>query len=426
MDRAGQDRLVDLPAGDEENNITMEVRAVHPLFANEETGWAAVRVRTEDGERLTAVGPLLGVQDGDTLQLTGRWKNHERFGRQFDVQSWVHVSPKTTEGLVAFLATGRLPGVGPVLARRLVDTFGMEVLDILDNHPERLRSVPGIGKRTAKKIAKAWEDLRGIQQIMVFLLGHGIPPGVAAKAHRRYGARALAVVRENPYRLADEVFGVGFRTADRVGHSLGIPDDAPERLQAGILYTLREAAGEGHVFLPASLLLERAATLLETPPDALPPRLAELERRGRVITEGDGDDRAVYLPRLHEAETTVAVRLLRIHRAPAPVITRHPDRAVSWYEKRSGLELDPTQRHALTSALTEKILIVTGGPGTGKTTLVRGLTSILQAKNLSVELAAPTGRAAKRLAEATGFKARTIHRLLEYTPASHSFARSED
>jgi len=421
-----QPQLLESPEDEHGDKVSLEVRVVHPLFANEESGWAAVRVRTAEGERLTAVGPLMGVQDGDTLRLTGRWKQHERFGRQLDVESWVHISPKTTEGLVAFLASGRLPGVGPVMARRLVETFGMEVLDVLDNHPKRLRSVPGIGKRTAAKISKAWEEVRGIQQIMVFLLSHGIPPGVAAKAHKRYGAKALAVVRANPYRLADEVFGVGFRTADRVGRSLGIPDDAPERLKAGILFTLQEARVEGHAYLPASLLLERAAAILETETATLVAPFAELEAHGQVIVEGTGEERAVYHPRLYEAESTVAGRLFKLSRAPAHSITDHPDRAVHWYEQRSGLELDTTQRHALKSALSEKILVVTGGPGTGKTTLVRGLTSILEAKGRSLELAAPTGRAAKRLAEATGQKARTIHRLLEYAPADHAFSRSED
>jgi len=426
MEGGEQPQLMELPEEERAGTVSLEVRVLRPLFTNEESGWAAVRVKTNEGDRLTAVGALMGVQDGDTLRLTGRWKEHERFGRQLEVLSWIHVSPDTPEGLIAFLASGRLPGVGPVMARRMVETFGMEVLDVLDNHPERLISVSGIGKRTASRITKAWEKARGIQQIMVFLLSHGIPPGVAAKVYKRYGARALAVVRENPYRLADEVFGVGFRTADRVARSLGIPADAPERLQAGLLYTLREASGEGHVFLPAPVLLERAAAILETDSAALPPRLEELENRDRVVAEGRGEGRAVYLPRLHEAETTVAGRFFRVATSPARTITDRPGRAVEWYERRSGLELDPTQRHALSAAITEKILVVTGGPGTGKTTLVRGLTSILETKGHSVELAAPTGRAAKRLAEATGQKARTIHRLLEYTPADHAFSRCLD
>ncbi|NOZ96011.1 MAG: ATP-dependent RecD-like DNA helicase [Acidobacteria bacterium] len=426
MSGTDEPQLLESPEDEGGETVSLEARVVRPLFTNEESGWAAVRMKTAGGERLTAVGPLIGVRDGDTLHMTGRWKQHERFGRQLEVQSWIHVSPRTPEGLAAFLASGRLPGVGPVMARRLIEAFGMEVLDVLDNHPERLTSVPGIGARTAAKITKAWEEARGIQQIMVFLLSHGIPPGVAIKAHKRYGASALAVVRENPYRLADEVFGVGFRTADGVARSLGVPLDAPERLQAGLLFTLQEASGEGHVYLPEPVLFERAAAILETGAGDLPPHLEELETSGKVVAEGTNGQRAVYLPRLHRAEVTVAGRLFQISRAPARTVTDRPKRAVQWYEQRSGLELDPTQRHALTAALTEKILVVTGGPGTGKTTLVRGLTSILAAKDRSVELAAPTGRAAKRLAEATGRKARTIHRLLEYTPASHSFARSED
>ncbi len=412
------------PAGGETAALEGVVRRI--LFTNEENGWAAVRLETDDGDRFTAVGTLLGVREGDRLRLSGRWKRHEKFGRQLDVASFVHVAPTTRKGLEAFLASGRLPGIGPALAKRLVGAFGLDTLEVLDREPERLTEVPGIGPRTAEKVVRAWQDARTIRQVMVFLLSHGISPGVAAKVHRRYGASALDVVRENPYRLADEVFGVGFATADRIARSLGIPRDAPQRLEAGLVYALQEAAGDGHVFLPRDRLLEQAASLLEVDPEALEEPLDELERRMRVVVERPPEPPAIFLPRLHAAEVEVARQVRLILESPAPAVTDRGEHAIRWFERRSGLTLAEAQRRALAAVVTEKALVVTGGPGTGKTTLVQGVTAIFGAKGRQVELAAPTGRAAKRLAEATGLPARTIHRLLEFNPATRAFARSRE
>ncbi len=410
------------PGGGEEA-VSTEGVVRRILFTNEESGWAAVRLEDDGGRRFTAVGTLLGVREGDRLRLSGRWTHHERFGRQLAVDSYVHVEPTTRRGLESFLASGRLPGIGPALARRLVGAFGLQTLEVLDRHPERLTEVPGIGPKTAEKVIRAWRETRSIRQVMVFLLSHGISPGVAARVHRRYGASALDVVRENPYRLADEVFGVGFATADRIARSLGIPADAPRRLEAGLVYALQEAAGDGHVYLPADRLFERAAALLEVEAEVLSGPLAELERRLRVVVERPPDPPAVFLPRLHAAEVETARRLRDIVAASTAPVTPRPREAVAWFEQRSGLALAAAQRRAMEAALTGKALVITGGPGTGKTTLVRGITAVYGAKDLQVELAAPTGRAARRLAEATGLPARTIHRLLEFNPRSREFAR---
>jgi len=394
------------------------------LYTNEENGWSVVHLRPEDAPSFTATGPLLGVREGDELRLTGRWVDHAKFGEQFECESYVQVAPSTLEGLRRFLGSGRIRGLGPKMAARVVDEFGLETLEILDTDPERLRQVRGIGPTTIERIRSSWEQHRGIQQIMIFLTGHGIPPGVAVKAFRRYGAGAVDVVRSNPYRLAEEVFGVGFLTADRIARKLGVPEDAPERREAGVLFALQEAAVQGHVFLPKDELLTTAATLLETQADLLAPAVERLEAREQVvIRRRQTGNPAVFTPRLESAEATVADDLLGLLRTSADIEAIKVGRAVDWYQQRAGIRLARRQREALASALTEKVVVITGGPGTGKTTLIRGIVQILGKKEAKVLLAAPTGRAAKRLSEATGLGAKTIHRLLEFNPKLRAFSR---
>lgn len=394
------------------------------LFANEDSGWCVVRLRSQHHVRFTAVGPLLGVQDGDVVRLSGRWIQHPRFGEQLEVASWLPVAPETLEGMRRFLGSGRIRGIGPKLAARLVAAFGLETLDVLDHQPERLVEIRGIGRATAERVVRSWQEHRGIQQIMVFLTGHGVAPSVAVRAWRRYGAQALEVVRTNPYRLAEEVRGVGFLTADTIARSLGIAADAPARLEAGVLHALEQAALEGHCMLPRTELADTAAGLLECEPAAVTPAIAALVERRRIAVRTRRDaDEAVFPARLESAEADVAAAVGRLLTAPLRRPRLDVERAVEWYERRAGLHLADRQRDALRGGLTEPFLVVTGGPGTGKTTLVRGLTEILGAKEVRIRLAAPTGRAAKRLSEATGLGATTIHRLLEYQPQTRSFAR---
>ncbi len=398
----------------------------HVLFFAESSGWAAVRIELADGRNVTAVGTLFGLQPGDHLRLNGTWSHHERYGEQLAVSSYLHIHPTTREGIRRFLASGRFRGVGPTMAQRLVDRFGVETLDVLEHQPDRLTEVHGIGRSTAAKIRDGWRQSRAVQETMVFLHAHGVSPSVAAKVNNRYGAAALSVVRENPYRLADEIFGVGFRTADRVAHDLGVPKDSPDRAKAGLLYVLHEATGEGHVFLPCGRLLREASALLDVDEQGLRPSLEDLQRRDRVRMETREDEEDVFLPRLFGAEVGVAAGLLQLA-ATAPVEAELDiGRAVAWYQRDAGIRLSGDQKRALAAGLTEKLLVITGGPGTGKTTLIRGLSRIFGMKELRIELAAPTGRAAKRLKEATGMPARTVHRLLEYTPATHSFARCRE
>lgn len=423
--RAVSEQQEDAPrAGEAGRAEAVEGVVVATLFANQDSGWCVAKLKGPHGVRFTAVGPLLGVRDGDRVRLSGRWIRHPRYGEQLEVARWMPVEPETLEGMRRFLGGGRVRGIGPTLAERLVSRFGLETLDVLDHHPERLTEVRGIGRAKAERVAASWAEHRGMQQIMVFLTGHGIAPGVAVRAWRRYGAKAVDVVRTNPYRLADEVHGVGFLTADEIARTLGMAPDAPERLAAGLLYALEQAALEGHVHLPRSELLSGAAGLLECPGASLEDPLEALAAGRRIVVERREDaEPAVFPARLAAAEASVAaaVARLRTSRTAPPEID--VARAVEWFQRRAGIELAGAQAQALRLGLTERVLVITGGPGTGKTTLVRGLTSILGAKGLDVRLAAPTGRAAKRLAETTGVPATTIHRLLEYQPATRSFAR---
>lgn len=410
----------------EERDVT-EGQVKRVLFSNEENGWCVVRLQSNNDSSFTAIGPLLGVRKGDEIRVSGRWIQHPRYGEQFEAESYLHVAPTTLEGLVRFLGSGKVRGIGPKRAQQIVDAFGLDTLDVIDSELERLLEIRGIGQATLDGIRASWEQHRGIQQIMIFLTGHGVAPGIAVRAFKRYGAGAVEVVRSNPYRLAEEIFGVGFLTADRIARQVGIPEDSPERHEAGVLHTLREAAGLGHVFLPQDELLSTSARLLEAAIEDLPQALAGLVARRLVVLRPRADlAPAVYSPALEAAESTVAENIGAILRSKpegGPII---PDLAIAWYQGQADIRLAPQQRKALASALVDKAVVITGGPGTGKTTLVRGLVKILDRKNAKVLLAAPTGRAAKRLSETTDCPAKTIHRLLEFNPKTRTFSRNRE
>ncbi len=395
----------------------------HTVFSNDENGWSVVRVDTDRGP-VTAVGLLLGVRHGDRLRLSGRWTVHPRFGEQFEVSSYLEVQPSTLDGIRRFLGAGRIKGIGAGYATRLVEHFGLQSLEVIEHEPERLLEVPGIGQRRAAQIREGWQEHHGVQQVMVFLQSHDVPPALAMRIWNRYGATAVQVVRDNPYRLAEEISGVGFLTADRIARGLGMPLDAPERLEAGIVYTLARAAEDGHVHLPRTDLMGWAARLLESDADDLETPLERLLARGRVVVERWPDGDSVFPPALHTTEWQVAAHVRELLDSGAPDLELEVGRAVAWYESRAGIELAPEQRHALESALSAPLVVITGGPGTGKTTLIRGLVQIAKRKSLIPLLAAPTGRAAKRLEETTGIAARTIHRLLEFNPATGTFTRN--
>ncbi len=427
MSEPRQPRLPGAP-GAEPDATLVEGVLERIVFANPESAWSVVRLAVPDERELvTAVGNLLAVQPGESLRLTGRWEQDARHGRQFRVSSYQTVTPATVVGIERYLGSGLVRGIGKGLAKRLVERFGMETLAVIETSPERLAEVPGIGSKRSGEIRRAFREQRGIQELMVFLQSHGVATGLAVKIHKRYGEEAMAVVRESPFRLAVEVFGIGFRSADRIAAALGLPKDAPQRIEAALLHLLGEAAERGHCFLPRAALLEEAVTLLGVDPGRVEAGLATLAAAGEAIVEPLSDGTAaVYLPTLYTAEREIAERVAALAATPAPPLALDVERALAWLEQREKVALAPEQREAIRLGLTRKVLVVTGGPGTGKTTLVRGIVEVLERKGLRVLLAAPTGRAAKRLAEATGHEAATLHRLLEWNARSRGFERNRD
>ena len=398
------------------------------IFTNAENGFSVFRLLALERGPITAVGHLLGVQKGETLRLTGRWVHDRRFGRQFQVESYLTVQPTTLTGIKNYLSSDLVKGIGKEMADRLVTHFGLATLDVIDNEPERLTEVPGIGKVRSEKILQAWSKQRSIRQVMVFLQSNGISSHYALKIYKRYGDQAVAWVRENPFRLAQEIPGIGFRSADRIARDLGVSAESSHRLAAGLRYAAQESAQQGHVFTEEGRLCQMAADLLEVDPQTLPKTLEDLIRSNEMIAVPlpSQQGRAIYLPSLELAERGVAEWLRALQTHETEPLEVDIERAIGWFEKREKIQLAPQQRQALKVAVENKVMILTGGPGTGKTTLVRGILSILEHKGLTIQLAAPTGRAAKRLSETTGRPAKTLHRLLEYQPKDRLFARGPD
>ena len=407
-----------MTTGEEE---TLSGRIERVTFANPDNGWTVLAVRTASPRRsLTAVGHLPSPAVGEFIEMTGRFVDNPQFGRQFQVTRARFLPPKTEAGLKKYLGSGLIKGLGPVLAGRLVDYFGPDkVLEVLDNSPERLTEVPGLGAYRRETIIEGWRRNQGLKRLLGFLAEFGLGPAVGLKVMRRLGEEAEALIRDDPYRLAYEIDGVGFATADKVARSLGLTASDPRRLAAGLLFVLNQSADDGHVYTPQRDLLAAGAGLLpEAGPEALKEALAHLLMAGQVQGElGDEPGEAdFYLPRLQRAENWVARDLLAILRTPATVEVPRQPQALAWAEKALGLALSESQRQAVALALSQKILVITGGPGTGKTTLTRAITAIFGALRARLGLVAPTGRAARRLAEATGLPAKTVHRLLEYAP----------
>lgn len=388
------------------------------IFHSDETGYTVCGVTARGRpEEAIVVGNCPAIWEGETVKATGRWTRHRQHGLQFQAKQLQCYPPATAAGIERFLASGLIKGVGAVTAERLVRAFGDKTLEIIDRESRRLEEVEGIGPVRREQIKQSWNQQRAVRDIMVFLQTHGVGPGHSMRIFRQYGAESVAVVRENPYRLCADVWGIGFKTADRIAMSLGVAPESELRARAGVLYVLQTLADEGHCFCPREDLVSAASQLLEIPGAVLGAAIQHgVEARTLIDERGN-----VYLRPLHEAESAVAAHLRRLMGAGTPYPPIQAAKAVAWAEERMRLAFAPAQRAALVMALSNKVSIITGGPGVGKTTIVRALVDIFQARKLRVCLAAPTGRAAKRMEEATRADAKTLHRLLKYNPSSNRF-----
>ena len=390
------------------------------VFAAEESDFIVGKlVMRGRREPVTVVGVLPSPHPGETLVLQGQWEFDKKFGEQFRFQSAQSRAPSTVTGIEKYLSSNLVKGIGPEMARRITAVFGERTLEVIEKQPQELRGVPGIGPMRAEKISEAFQEQKSIRDVMLFLQTHGVSPTYAFKIFKKYGKAAIQVVSNNPYCLATAIRGIGFKSADRIAGSLGIDMRSPLRARAGILYVLDTGQSEGHVYYPRHILLEKARELLGIDVQTLGKALQELAQSGEVVFEED----RVYPAVMANMENSVASKLRNLISAPRFLPPIKVDAAIEWIQARSGMKLSVAQRRAVASVMDHKVLVITGGPGTGKTTLLRALIEVLEAKKLRVLLAAPTGRAAKRLSEATGREAKTIHRLLEYSPAEGGFQK---
>ena len=393
-------------------------------FHNEENGFCVLRIKARGHrELLTVVGHAATISAGEWVTASGEWVNDRTHGQQFRAGFLKASAPTSVEGIEKYLGSGMIRGIGPVYAKKLVRAFGETVFDVIEARPERLREIGGIGPVRAGRITAAWAEQKMVREIMVFLHGHGVGTARAVRIFKTYGADSVQVMSENPYRLARDIRGIGFKTADTIAGRLGIGKTAMIRVRAGISHALAEATDEGHCGLPRDELVPLAASLLEVPADLVHAALG-LELSGETVIAGRvGDTECIFLAGLYHAEAAVAERLRALLQGPPPWPGIDAGKAVPWVERRAGLALAEGQKGAVRMALASKVMVLTGGPGVGKTTIVNAILGILAARKVRIMLCAPTGRAAKRMSEATGMEARTIHRLLEVDPKSGGFRR---
>lgn len=395
-------------------------------FRNEETGFVVLKVKARGHrDEVTVVGSMASPSPGEWLTAEGSWVRDRQFGLQFRANILNSTPPTTREGIEKYLGSGLVKGIGPVYAKKLVAKFGEKIFDIIENYSARLQEVEGIGPERRRRIKSAWAEQKVIRDIMVFLHSQKVSTTRAVRIYKTYGESAIDEVRSNPYRLAQDIPGIGFRTTDQIAQNLGIPHDSVLRAGAGLDHVLLEATGQGHCALPVNVLREAAGKLLLVPADVLESALQRRLSSGELVHEIIGGEDLVFLPALRRAEQDIARRIKRLCSARPSYPPIGLEKAISWCQERTGTALAPSQIAALKQALTSRVLVITGGPGVGKTTLVNSILTILRAKKLRCDLCAPTGRAAKRLSQATGLEAKTIHRLLEVEPGRGGFIRNE-
>ena len=416
-------------SSDEGNLVTVRGEVASVVFHNDENGYSVLRLVLDGASGATTetvVGNLPAVTAGERLQAAGEWIDDPSYGRQFRARRLHAEAPVTEEGIERFLASGLIEGIGKEYARRIVERFGTEVFDIIDHASQRLEEIDGIGAKRRRRIKASWKQQSAVRDIMVFLHGHGISAARASRIYKTYGEDAIGIVQANPYRLAEDITGIGFRTADEIASRMGQATDAPARLRAGVEHVLKQAAAnDGHCALPRSELEQRAAEALRVETALVEPTVAGLVSAGDLIEEHLEGEPMLFLPELQAAEVAVAERVHFHTGRPAAYPEIKADEAIDWFQERAELELGAEQRDAVRASLEKKFLVITGGPGVGKTTILNAVLKILVRQRVKPVLCAPTGRAAKRLSESTGTEAQTIHRLLEFLPEG-GFARSKE
>jgi exodeoxyribonuclease V alpha subunit len=396
-------------------------------FFNEENGFVVLKVKAKGHrDQVAVVGSLPSASPGEWLTAEGRWERNREFGMQFRADLLKSSAPTTKEGIEKYLGSGMVKGIGPIYAKKLVEKFGERIFEIIESESGRLEDVEGIGPMRRRRIKDAWAEQKVVRDIMVFLHSHGVSTSRAVRIYKTYGENAIEEVRANPYKLAQDIPGIGFKSADQIAQKIGIPHDSLIRACAGLAHVLQEATGQGHCGLPVELLKNEAGKLLLVDESIVQTALERTLAERKLIWEKVGDEPLVLLPQLQRAEQEIASRVKRLTRATATYPPIDFEKAVAWCESKTGKVLAPSQREALRQALNTGVLIITGGPGVGKTTLVNAILLILRAKKVRCQLCAPTGRAAKRLSETTGMEAKTIHRLLEVLPGTGGFSHNED
>ncbi len=403
-------------------------------YYNQESGYTVAQIMV-GGRRqpVTVVGNLIEPTPGQVLEMEGEWKVHSRYGKQFHLSSCKCTVPASTEGIRRYLGSGLIEGIGPVMAGRIVKAFGEETLAVIDSDINRLLEVEGIGKKRLQMIAGAWEEQRDIQEIMLFLLSHGISSAYATKIYREYQEEALEILQDNPYRLATDIWGIGFITADKIARRLDFAVDSQERVEAGILYVLNQLVQEGHVFYPYEPLIEKCREILEVDREIILSAFGRIALEKRIVIEDlnqslpeyKSNNKAVYLKPFHVAETGTAALLKGLLSSQKSIRSIDTEKAIAWVQEQLSIRLDPKQVEAIRAAIEKKVLVITGGPGTGKTTIINGILKIFSMLEIDIKLAAPTGRAARRMEETGGLEASTIHRLLDYNPFQGGFRRDQ-
>ena len=404
-------------------------------YTNEENGFTIARVKVY-GQRdlVTVVGNLLDPTPGEILKMKGEWANHPKYGEQFKIVNYKTSVPASVYGIQKYLGSGLIKGIGPVMARRIVKKFGKNTLDIIEDEIEKLAEVEGIGKKRIGMVRKAWEDQKEIREVMLFLQSHGVSSGYATKIFKQYGNRSIEVVKDNPYRIATDIFGIGFVTADSIAEKLGFAKDSELRAEAGILYVLHQLADDGHVFYPYEPLVEKCHEILHVDREVIIKAFGAISVDKKIVVEDLNQEidefrennKAVYLAKFHVCETNIAARMNNLVKTPKSIREINSDKAIEWVQKQLSINLAQKQVEAIKCATENNVMAITGGPGTGKTTIINAILKIFSKLKIKIMLAAPTGRAAKRMSETTSHEAKTIHRMLEYSIRKGGFQKNEE